>query len=214
MYAIYSTLAALAVITTSLPAAAANAGLLTPQPVDQQQGVVMYEQRPVTIQRETIVVRETPFYGQQIVNALQYRNDASDFRALLATNGISQTLRDNHDGYTAFVPLNKAFSKHNITIPASMTRTATVNPEARTMLESHIMNKKFDVNLMHGSRDSMKAMNGENLTISRAGNNFYVNGKQIVGRQHDPEGIIYFTEDLVTAPGFSSAVLNPMDVRK
>lgn len=215
MYKFSFTLAALTLMTASIPAAAANGGLLTPQPMDQRSDMpVMYEQQPVVVQRETIVVRETPFYGQQIVNALQYRDDAANFRALLAANGISKTLRDNRNGYTAFVPLNEAFSKHNITVPASLHRTAAVNSRMRAMLESHIVDKKYDVNLMHGNRDGLEAINGEAITISRAGNNFYVNGKQIVGRQHDPEGIIYFTQDLITTPGFSAAVLNPMDVRK
>lgn len=202
-HAIYG-LAGLLAIGVSLPALAGSATALQPA----QGGAT------VTTTTRTVVVRETPIYGQQIAVALDKRADASAFRNLIAANGLSSSLRDNDKGYTAFVPLNRAFDGSGIQVPSGPAADGTVNMQARAILEDHVVDSKFDVNLLHGSRDRIKSLSGKDITISRMGKSYYANGHLIVGRQHDPEGIIYFTEDLVTAPKFSSAVYNPADARK
>lgn len=210
-HAIYSIVGILA-IGASLPA------LANPAPVVRSQPPAMNMQQPeagstVTTTTRTVVIRETPIFGQQIVAALDNRSDTSVFRDLIAANGLSTSLRENGKGYTAFVPLDKAFDKSGMPMPGS-TGNGTVDGQARMILENHVVDSKFDVNLLHGNRDNVTTLSGKDITISRMGRNYYANGHLIVSRQHDPEGIIYFTEDLVTAQEFSSAVYNPADVRK
>lgn len=160
----------------------------------------------------TEIVSESQLYGQQIVAALQDYDEASTFRNLMAANGISASLRENDMGYTAFVPVDR--SLQNVTLPTPAAQ-GHINPHARTLLEDHVVNRKFDVNLMHGTRQFVTPLSGKRITISKAGSNYYANGNLIVGRAHNPEGIIYFVEGLIDSPqARSAAVYNPADVRK
>lgn len=158
----------------------------------------------------TVVVSETTLYGQQIAAELSGVDKASTFRTLLEQNGLSATLRDKGQGYTAFVPVNSAFSEAAFAAPAP----GHINPEIRAVLEDHIVDGKFDVNLLHGQRDEVVALSGRDITISKAGRNFYANGHLITDRMHTPEGIVYFISDVLYSPESRSAVYNPADVRK
>lgn len=203
-HTIYGIAAAALAMSASLPAMANSA------PAVQVQPPAMETQ---TITR-TIVVSETPIYGQQIVAALDERGDASNFRNLVAVNGLPASLRDDEDGYTAFVPVDRAFEGASIQIPATANPNGTIDPQARAVLEQHITDSKYDINLLHGTRDSVTTLSGDKITISKMGQNYYANGHLIVDRWHDPEGIIYFIESFVSSPEFNSAVYNPADVKK
>lgn len=194
-------------ISASIPAVAASPAM---QAQAQPPAV---ETKTIT---RTIVVKETPIYGQQLVTALDGNAEASNFRNLVAANGLSASLRDDDDGYTAFVPLNRAFDGSGIAIPNGVAPDGTINTQARAVLEDHIVDSKFDVNLLHGTRDNVSSLSGKDITISKVGNSYYANGNLIVDRWHDPEGIIYFTDNFVTEPGMyqNTAIYNPADVKK
>ena len=160
----------------------------------------------------TEVVSESQLYGQQIVAALQKHDEASTFHNLMAANGISASLRENGMGYTAFVPVDS--SLQNVTLPTPAAQ-GQINPHARAMLEDHVLNRKFDVNLMHGTHQYVMPLSGKRITISKAGSSYYANGKLIVSRAHNPEGIIYFVAGLIDSPEARSAgMYNPADVEK
>lgn len=160
----------------------------------------------------TEVVSESQLYGQQIVAALQEYDEASIFRNLMAANGISASLRETGMGYTAFVPVDS--SLQNVTLPTPAAQ-GQINPHARAVLEDHVLNRKFDVNLMHGTHQYVMPLSGKRITISKAGNSYYANGKLIVSRAHNPEGIIYFVAGLIDSPEARSAgMYNPADVEK
>lgn len=195
-------------LTAAIPAQA-QAQATNTMPMQAQPPAV--ETRTIT---RTIVVRETPLYGQQIATAIEGREDATSFHNVMAANGLSISLRDDEDGYTAFVPVNDAFARASINAPSGPAANGTINADMRGVLEQHIVDSKYDINLLHGNRDNITALSGNTITISKMGNHYYANGQLIVDRQHDPEGIIYFIEDFVTAPGFSTAVYNPANVKK
>lgn len=200
-------IAGILAISASIPAVAASPAM---QAQAQPPAV---ETKTIT---RTIVVKETPIFGQQIVTALDSKAEASNFRNLMAANGLSTSLRDNADGYTAFVPLNRAFEGTSITIPNGVAADGTINTQVRGLLEDHIVDSKFDVNIMHGTRDKVSSLTGKNITISKVGREYYANGHLIVDRWHDPEGIIYFTDSFVTEQGSfaNTAIYNPADVKK
>jgi uncharacterized surface protein with fasciclin (FAS1) repeats len=194
-------LAGMVAIGAAIPAYAGSAPAIQAQPTEIVE----------TTTTRTVVVGETTLYGQQIAAMLKDNEKASTFRDLIAANGLSKSLRDNDKGYTAFVPVNAAFEGMTLPTPAAV---GTVNPQAQAILEDHIVDSKFDVNLLHGQRDSVKSLSGKKITISKAGKNFYANGHLIVGRQHSPEGIIYFIQNVISSPDMHSAVYNPADVKK
>lgn len=201
---IYGLAGALA-LSTAMPAWAANTASLQAQPAAVE----------VQTYTRTIVVRETPIFGQQIVAALADRPEGQSFRKLMAANGLSVSLRENDKGYTAFVPVNHAFDKAGLIPPEGPAPDGTINQSARDALERHIVNSKFDVNLLHGTRQQVTNLSGEPITISRTGNQYYANGKLIVGRERTPEGILYFIEDFLDSPGITATTTyNPADALK
>ena len=163
-----------------------------------------------TSSSRTVVVSESKLFGQQIAAELDGVKNATVFRKLVAENGLAISLRDDEDGYTVFVPVDEAMSGMTMT-PAA---PGKFNPQARAVLESHIVDSKFDVNLLHGTRDNIKSLSGERITVSKAGRSFYANGQLIVGRQHSPEGIIYFVEGPLNSKTTRSAIYNPADAKK
>lgn len=158
----------------------------------------------------TVVVSESKLFGQQIAAELQGEDKASTFRGLIAANGLSQTLRDDDDGYTAFVPVNSAFD--GMSFPPAA--PGQFNPQVRAMLDDHVVDSKFDVNLLHGQRDSIESISGKRIIVSKRGRSFYANGHLIVDRMHTPEGIYYFVETPLTSSDIGGAVYNPADASK
>lgn len=219
---IYRLFAALALCSVAVPAAATDyqaAGSMARStatvPETMQSPESMRSRTTEVIETSTTrteIISESQLYGQQIAAALQGHDEASTFRNLMAANGISLSLRENDMGYTAFVPVDSSLK--NVTLPTPAAQ-GHINPHARAMLEDHVVNRKFDVNLMHGTRQYVMPLSGKRITISKAGNNYYANGNLIVSRTHNPEGIIYFVEGLIDSPqAQSAAVYNPADVRK
>lgn len=164
-----------------------------------------------TTTTRTIVVGETTLYGQQIAAELQNVDKANTFRNLIQTNGLSVSLRENDKGYTAFVPVDSAFS--GVALPPAP-EAGSFTPQARAILEDHIVDNKFDVNLLHGQRDHVKALSGKDIVISKAGTNYYANGHLIIDRKHSPEGIIYFIQNIISSPDMTTAIYNPADATK
>lgn len=218
---IYGLFAILTLCTAAMPATAVD--YQAANSMARSTAAVPETMRPETMRSRTTevietsttrteVISENRLYGQQIVAALQDYDEASTFRNLMAANGISVSLRDNDSGYTAFVPVDSSLT--NVTLPTPAAQ-GHINPHARAILENHIVNRKFDVNLMHGTRQHITPISGNRITISKAGNNFYANGHLIVSRTHNPEGIIYFVKGLIDTPQTqSAAVYNPANVRK
>lgn len=199
-YAIYG-IAGILAIGTAIPAFANSA------PAMQSRSTEVIE----TASSRTVVVSETTLYGQQIAAELDGVAKASTFRNLMATNGLGISLRDDDDGYTAFVPVNTAFE--GMSLP-SAPAAGKVNPQAQALLAEHIVDEKFDVNLLHGQRDNITALSGKTITVSKAGKNYFANGHLIVDRKHSPEGIIYYIEDVISSPDIANVVYNPADVKK
>lgn len=207
IYGIASVLA----ISTSLPAMANSAPAMQPAPAMEREATAGTTTETTT---RTIIVRETPIYGQQIVKMLEGTDKASSFRNLVAANGLSASLRENGKGYTAFVPVNRAFEKAGVSAPSARSSDGTINAQMRAVLEDHIVDSKFDVNLLHGSRDNVTTLSGKPITISKAGRSYYANGHLIVDRAHTPEGIVYFIESLISSPEINAAIYNPADATK
>ncbi|MCH2546922.1 MAG: fasciclin domain-containing protein [Alphaproteobacteria bacterium] len=163
-----------------------------------------------TATSRTVVVSETQLFGQQIAGQLEGVDKATMFRQLMENNGLSASLRDKSKGYTAFVPVDKAFQ--GMTLPSAA--PGKINPEVRGILEDHVVSEKFDVNLLHGQRDNVKSLSGKNIVVSKAGKSYFANGHLIVDRMHSPEGIVYFIEDVISSPDITAAIYNPSDVKK
>lgn len=181
----------------------------------QAQPATPYDRSATRTTTRTVVVGETQLYGQQIASALAERKDATRFHNAVVSTGLSASLRDDEDGYTAFVPLDRAFDKAAITPPAAPAANGEVNAGLRGVLEQHVVDSKYDLKLMHGNRDRITALGGNTITVTKVGNRYYANGKLILDRHRDPEGIIYFIDDFVTEPGFTTtAIYNPADATK
>lgn len=193
-------LAGVLAVSTALPAFA------TAAPAMQNRTTEVVE----TSTSRTVVVSESKLFGQQIAAELDGVENASIFRNLVAQNGLGISLRDNGKGYTAFVPVNSALSGVNLAPAAE----GKFNPEARAIIEDHVVDSKFDVNLLHGQRDSITSLSGKKIVVSKAGKSFYANGNLIVSRQHSPEGIIYFIQSPLGVTSSNMSVYNPADASK
>jgi uncharacterized surface protein with fasciclin (FAS1) repeats len=194
-------------ITGLLVISASSAALANAAPAMQAQPPAVTSTEATT---RTEVVSETTLYGQQIAATLVGIDKASIFRDLLQQNGLSVSLRQNGSGYTAFVPVNEAFANMTIAPP----QPGQFNPELRRVLENHVVDAKFDVNLLHGQHDRIQSLSGQMLTVSKAGRGYYVNGQPILDRMHTPEGIIYFIAAPLNASPTNAAFYNPADARK
>lgn len=192
-------------ISTALPAFATSATATTTAPMQARTTEVVE-----TASSRTVIVSESTLFGQQIAAELEGVEKASTFRNWVAANGLSLSLRDDEDGYTAFVPVNDGLANTTFAAPAQ----GKFNPQARSVLEDHIVDSKFDVNLLHGTRDRVTSLSGKTITISKAGKNYYANGHLIVDRKHSPEGIIYFIDSPLESSAMRSAIYNPADVKK
>lgn len=140
---------------------------------------------------ETITVKETVIYGQELANILKNEPKAQRFHNLLVSSGLDQTL-DSPKGFTAFVPYDSAFEGSAI---GSTHTPGVVDPAARSFVEKFIVDSKFDTNLLHGQRDYVKTRSGEKINIGKGNKGvYYANGIKIQDTLKTPQGIVYFTD--------------------
>lgn len=109
-------------------------------------------------------------------------SDATEFKQWLATSAIGGDF-DVNKGYTAFVVVDSAFD------PAK--------PEKP--IEHYIVNNRVGLSVMHNNADYVKALNGDDILVSRTGTSYYVEGQRVNGVIKNPEGVIYFIGGPVSA---------------
>lgn len=112
--------------------------------------------------------------GAFIASRIEDR-DASEFKQWLEQSTVSSSY-DTNDGYTAFVVVNDAFDSGSPAKPA----------------DHYIVNRRVGLSLMQGNQDYLTALNGDEISISRTGRSYYVDGKRVNGVEKNPEGIIYY----------------------
>jgi hypothetical protein len=108
--------------------------------------------------------------------------DAGEFKQWLTAADVKGKF-DVAKGYTAFVVVDDAFDAGNPAKP----------------VEHYIVNQRVGLTVMHGNQDFIKALNGDDIAISRTGNSYYVDGKRVNGVEKNPEGIIYYIGGLHSA---------------
>lgn len=140
---------------------------------------------------ETVTVAETTIYGQQLSGILKNQPKAKRFYNLSVTSGLAKPFNDEK-GFTAFVPYDSAFEGSAV----GTTHTpGVVDPAARALLEKHISDGKFDVNLIHGQRDTVTTRSGDKIIVGKGNLGvYYANGVKIVDTVKTPQGIVYFTD--------------------
>lgn len=127
-------------------------------------------------------VSQTPAtLGQMIASRIDDAS-ATEFRDWLANSDIQGEF-DVTKGYTAFVLVDSAFD------PAK--------PEHP--LEHYIVNNRTGLTVMRGNNDTITAMNGDKLSISRIGSSYAVEGHRVNGVIKNPEGTIYLIGGPVSA---------------
>lgn len=140
---------------------------------------------------ETVTVTETTIYGQQLAMMLKNEPKAKRFYNLVVTSGLGNAFNDSR-GFTAFVPYDSAFAGSNI---GTSHTPGIVDPAARAFIQKHVSDGKYDVNLMHGSKDSVKTRSGDTIVVGKGNRDvYYANGVKIVDTLKTPQGIIYFTD--------------------
>lgn len=108
--------------------------------------------------------------GQMIARRMN-NSDTSQFRAALE----AAKLTGNYDpmrGYTVFAVANNSYNK------------------ARTP-EYFIVNDRVALGLIHGNHETVQTISGETLSITRSGNEYYINDMLVNDVQRNPEGLIY-----------------------
>lgn len=140
---------------------------------------------------ETVTVTETTIYGQQLALILKHQPNTKRFYNLVVTSGLSTAFND-HKGFTAFVPYDSAFAGSSV---GTSHTPGIVDPAARALLEKHVSDGKFDVNLMHGNQDKVKTRSGDAIVVAKGNRGtYYANGVKIVDTLKTPQGIVYFTD--------------------
>lgn len=102
-------------------------------------------------------------------------SEAGEFKNWLAQSTIQGDF-DVNKGYTAFVVVDSAFDSGNPGKP----------------VEHYIVNQRTGLGVMHGDQDFLKALNGDEISISRTGRSYYVDGMRVNGFEKNPEGVIYY----------------------
>jgi hypothetical protein len=101
--------------------------------------------------------------------------DASEFKQWISQSEIAYKL-DVAKGYTAFVVLDNAFDSGHPAHP----------------VEHYIVNERLGLRTMQGNQDYITTINGDELSISRTGNSYYVDDMRVNGFEKNPEGVIYY----------------------
>lgn len=119
--------------------------------------------------------------GQSIAGRITDKN-ATEFKSWLASSDIKQNF-DVKKGYTVFALVDSDFDPSKPEKP----------------IEHYIVNDRVGMTTMHGNSDTVKAMNGDEVEISRTGDSYYADGKRINGVIKNPEGTIYLIGGPVSA---------------
>lgn len=109
-------------------------------------------------------------------------HDAGEFKQWLAQSTIQGDF-DVNKGYTAFVVVDSAFDSGHPAKP----------------VEHYIINQRTGLSTMQGDQDYLKAVNGDEVSISRTGRSYYVDGMRVNGFEKNPEGVIYYIGGPVSA---------------
>ncbi len=140
---------------------------------------------------ETVTVTETTIYGQQLAMMLKGEPKAKRFYNLVVTSGLGSTFNDSR-GFTAFVPYDSAFAGSSV---GTSHTPGIVDPAARELLQKHVSDGKFDVNLIHGTKDTVTTRSGDKIVVGKGQRDvYYANGVKIVDTLKTPQGIVYFVD--------------------
>lgn len=120
-------------------------------------------------------------FGQYVASRLTNKS-ASEFKQWLATASLQGEI-DISKGYTVFAVVDSDFDPSNPEHP----------------IEHYIVNNRVAMKTMHGDADTVKAINGDELTISRIGRSYAVEGKRVNSVIKHPAGSIYLIGGPVSA---------------
>lgn len=120
-------------------------------------------------------------FGKYLASRITDKS-ATEFRDWLANASLEGEI-DISKGYTVFAVVDSDFDPSNPEHPP----------------EHYIINNRVAMSTMHGNADSVKAINGDKLTISRIGRSYAVEGKRVNGVIKHPAGSIYLIGGPVSA---------------
>ncbi len=154
------------------------------------------EQDGVRYRVERVEEYVAPRNGWEMLDALRSQPDGQGFAQAIEQVGLSQPLI-TEEGFTAFVPVDARF--HSAAVPPGFLDPA--NPAAADFLSGHVVNRKININLIHGAYERFPTVAGTKVALHRVGDRVTVNGEPIVGAVKTPYGFIYYINGFVETPG-------------
>jgi len=142
----------------------------------------------------------TPNESNTVLEVAQGQSDLSDFTRHVSTAGLDQTLSGTGP-FTVFAPTNSAFNK----VPRNTMNklmSPTSKPQLQSVLKYHVVRGSYPISELKKMRSGSKltTIEGKTLTITRRGNNIYVDSARLVDNGIQAKNGILYKIDTVMMP--------------